>query len=58
MLFVMPVKWGGWGLVRKGFLKVVVPEQRPDDRPEVIKLEKKRWMCRNRDQLEVRVHLG
>lgn len=53
MLFVMPVKWGGWGLVRKGFLEVVVPEQRPDDRPEVIKLEEK-----NGDQLEVRVHLG
>lgn len=58
MLLVMPVKWGGWGLVRKAFLEVVVPEQRPDDRLEVIKLEKKRWVCRNRDQLEVRVHLG
>lgn len=54
----MPMKWGGWGLVRKGFLEVVVPEQRPDDRPEVIKLEEKRWVCRNGDQLEVRVHLG
>lgn len=45
----MPMKWGGWGIVRGGFLEVVVLEQRPDDRPEVIELEKKKLVCRNRD---------
>lgn len=29
-------------MVREGFLEVVVLEQRPDDRPEVIKLETKK----------------